>query len=427
MQKFIYLIREYRTSKNKKAYFSVLLEKSREIQFPTYALIQLLNSINNESSKSSSNEGWLNINRTDLKEEEKLIKKERVSLEIARKNLENDKKEEVLLKKIYIALAVVAVLLIVVFYIIPTYKTAEDNKLWENTIYKNTIAAYDIYLKSFPEGIHYDEAIKEKQMIRESVEEERWNEVMKTDTKIGYQQYLVRIKKVTKYEEEARERIDVIDWGIALEKNSVRGYKSYMVHHNSVDGKYYSNAMDAMKVLQKKYRILDEKEWEKAVSNNSIEDYENYLKNNPKGEFITQANEKILLIKNSKIDSNQEDAIENYREADYSEVIRNYISAEDNRNFDKIYSFYSTNLKRYWSTKNPSYSKLKKQYENSWKSTSYSKNYIDRIVRNSVTSYDLFTKYEFFRIKLDKTFTVESQIRIVFDGNGKIIEVYKLN
>jgi len=421
MEEFIKLIRDYRTTNNSKAYFLVLLEKAGKNQFPIYSLSQLLNSVDKTPYNISSSEGWRRQKNDDLKQEVKLIKKEKARLVIAKTKFEDEKKEEAFLKKSYLVITVTAIVLIIFLIIIPGYKSFQENKIWKASKIENTIVSYDNYLDGYPEGKYINEALGKKKLILEREEEIIWNEVLNKNTRKGYGLYLNRLKKVNKYEDEARDRIDIIDWNIALEKNTLRGYKKYVQQHSSTDGKYYDKAIAEIKEFQKLDRdINDNKQWREATNLNSINAYEMYLSSHPRGKYASIASKKILRI-NNDIESKTSEGM------DYSDKIRNFILAEDSRDFDKIYSYYSPKLKRYWQTKNPTYSKLKKQYINAWKSTSYSKNDIDRIVRINSNTYDLYTRYEFYRIKLGKTFTVNSRIRFIFDNKAKISEVYKVN
>ena len=108
---------------------------------------------------------------------------------------------------------------------------------------------------------------------------------------------------------------------------------------------------------------------------------------------------------------------------DFSFKIRQLIIAEDKRDFDLIYSFYSPNMKKYWFMNNPSYNSLKTQYEKIWSITSDSKNKIKEIVKLGDNIYYLYNDFSYYHIKKGKYLKVSSTVRFVFDKNGKIIEV----
>ncbi len=423
MKEFIKLIKEYKTTKNKKSYFLVLLERSGKIQFPMYSLIQLLNSISNDPIEIISSEGWVEKD-FDPQQEKKVFEKEKTELKNAKKVFNDNKKDNFSFKKKHLLIpAIITVLLLVFFAVIPIFKSTEENKFWNKVCLENTMVSYEKYINQYPEGKHVNEALRKQNIANEKEDENTWNRVVRTNTKKSYLNYLSNNKNSTEYKKEAKERVDHIDWNEALKKNTSEGYAFYMREHNSYDGKFYYKASSKIEELKKiDSEIKDEEEWKEATNLNSKEAYEKYLNSNPNGKYKISANENILKIKNNEMVASNDEI-----EIDYSIIIRKFISAEDDRDFDKVYSHYSPNLKRYWSMKNPSYSKLKTQYEGAWNSTSYSKNHIDKIVRIDANTYDLFTQFEYFRIKKGITKTTESQLRFVFDNNGKISKLYKIN
>lgn len=109
---------------------------------------------------------------------------------------------------------------------------------------------------------------------------------------------------------------------------------------------------------------------------------------------------------------------------DYSSIIREFISAEDANDFEKIYGYFSSNLKRYYDLNNPSYSDLKKRYEYLWDVSSERKNNINRIDKLSDSVYDLYTSFSYYSNKQQRTISQLSKVRFVFDNEGKIIETY---
>ena len=422
MKEFIKLIKEYRTTSNKKAYFLVILERSGKIQFPIYSLIQLLKSISSKPTEIISSEGWIE-NNNSLQQDKKVFEEEKIELKKAKKVFENNKKDNFSFKKKHLLIpAIITVLLLVFFAIIPIFKSTEENKFWDKVCIENTMSSYEYYINRYPEGKHINAALRKKGLVLKKEEKIIWDKIVRTNTKKSYLSY-INNNKSGKYKKEAKEQVDHIDWNEALNINTTKGYAFYMREHNSYEGKYYYEASSKIKVLQKKDKELkDEEEWKEATDLDSKEAYEKYLNSNPNGKYSSIATKNIL-----KIDENELVSSNNEIELDYSEKIRMFINTEDERDFDEVYSYYSTNLKRYWSMKNPSYSKLKVQYEGAWNSTSHSKNHIDKIVRIDANTYDLYTRFKYFRIKNGITKTTDSQLRFVFDNNGKISELYKIN
>lgn len=112
------------------------------------------------------------------------------------------------------------------------------------------------------------------------------------------------------------------------------------------------------------------------------------------------------------------------REVNYSKTIRNFLKAEEKRDFDTIYGYLSPKFSRYYDITDPSYSKLKNRYEYLWGFTSNSKNVVKSIDRINDYIYDLETKYTYYNHRKEREFTVNSTVRFLFDDNGKIIETY---
>ena len=120
----------------------------------------------------------------------------------------------------------------------------------------------------------------------------------------------------------------------------------------------------------------------------------------------------------------EEENIDNLIQFDATSIISNFLIAEDNRDFDQIYSFYSTDLKRYWAFKYPSYSKLKKEYTSSWNRTVYSKNTIQEIVKINDFTFDVYIDFEFLQYNHENPKNVNSVLRFMLDDSGKIIELF---
>ena len=129
------------------------------------------------------------------------------------------------------------------------------------------------------------------------------------------------------------------------------------------------------------------------------------------------------VINNQPEEENSENSIQ----FDAASIISNFLQAEDNRDFDQIFSFYSTDLKRYWTFKYPSYSKLKKEYTSSWNRTIYSKNTIQDIVKINDFTFDVNIDFEFLQYNHENSKNVNSVLRFVLDQNGKISELFGVN
>lgn len=123
---------------------------------------------------------------------------------------------------------------------------------------------------------------------------------------------------------------------------------------------------------------------------------------------------------------NQEIISNSLKTPNHTEIIEDLLLAEENRDFEKIYSHFSENMSRYWDLNYPSYGNLKKRYEYIWGFTKNSKNYIDKIKKISDNTYDLYTKFEYYNLNKKRLKSIKSTIRYVFDSNGKIVVTYGL-
>lgn len=112
------------------------------------------------------------------------------------------------------------------------------------------------------------------------------------------------------------------------------------------------------------------------------------------------------------------------REIDFSNQVRRFIEAEDSRDFDEIYSYFSPSMSRYYDLQNPTYSKLKEKYEYIWGITSNASNDIQQIVKINDYVYDAKTRYSYYHNRKQENFQVESTVRFMFDKEGKLIELY---
>lgn len=112
------------------------------------------------------------------------------------------------------------------------------------------------------------------------------------------------------------------------------------------------------------------------------------------------------------------------KKTDFSTEIRGFITAEEKRDFNLIYSFLSPHFSRYYDITTPSYSTLKERYEYLWSFTSNSKNSIQSIDKINDFTYDMRTIYSYYNQRKNKTFTTNSTVRFLFDSNGKIVETY---
>jgi RimJ/RimL family protein N-acetyltransferase len=102
------------------------------------------------------------------------------------------------------------------------------------------------------------------------------------------------------------------------------------------------------------------------------------------------------------------------------------LQAEDNRDFDAIYSYFAPEIIRYWTFNNPSYDKLKREYTSSWNRSEYSQNHIEQIEKVTDNSYIVFIDFEFKQYSKENPSHVASELKFVFTDDGKISELYSI-
>ena len=128
----------------------------------------------------------------------------------------------------------------------------------------------------------------------------------------------------------------------------------------------------------------------------------------------------LIIIKNNET----KDSLEN----DFSVQIIALYKFEDSRNFDKISTIYNDTIKRYWNSHNIDKIKLKKVYESSWSHLLLSKNRIVSINKIDNTTYIVKTEFSYVNVRTkDKPKVKISLIKIVFDDNARIVEIFDIN
>ena len=165
MKDILKLIKEYKTTKYKKEHYLILLERSREMQFPVYSLVQLLESICRITVKIISSEGWIESD-FGLQQKRKLLKKEQEVHKKVTAEFEKNKKKVLLVKKKHLLIpAIITVLLLIYFAVIPIFKSTEENKFWDKVCIENTMASYEYYINRYPEGKYFNDALLQKDIL----------------------------------------------------------------------------------------------------------------------------------------------------------------------------------------------------------------------------------------------------------------------
>jgi curved DNA-binding protein CbpA len=195
-------------------------------------------------------------------------------------------------------------------------------------------------------------------------------------------------------------------------------------------------------------KSLYETAWSNSdYSWNHIQNIEEYERNNleliTKFEYTNKDGDTIFQFSSTHFVFNEDGLIEevygidsdntykSLRDSDFEyisdeEKIRRLLKAEDDRDFDKVASYYSSDMKRYWHLDEPTFRLISETYLDSWSMTTYSQNTILNIEKSGFRTYDVRVRFAFYNKKDNQAETKESATRYVFNNKGLIEEVYGL-
>ncbi len=179
MEELIKLIKDYRSTKNKRAYLMILLEKSKKNELPIYSLLQLLNSISSESTAIISSEGWIEKD-VDLQQQIKIIEIENVALKKEKTDFANNKKDNLYFKGSMLVISFIVIGLFLFYYVLPNSKLKGEEEMWKNALIENTMASYNNFMIQYPKSKYYEKAQKQNRIIKEKIE--KTNPLMESST-----------------------------------------------------------------------------------------------------------------------------------------------------------------------------------------------------------------------------------------------------
>lgn len=107
------------------------------------------------------------------------------------------------------------------------------------------------------------------------------------------------------------------------------------------------------------------------------------------------------------------------------DIIRNYISAEDNRDSAVLQKLLADTLTAYWKMENPARQKIINFYKDYWTKNKYSKNTVQSITPVAKNTYSVKTFFEVQRIQADTAIHVASTIVYKLNAANKIVYVGK--
>jgi hypothetical protein len=101
--------------------------------------------------------------------------------------------------------------------------------------------------------------------------------------------------------------------------------------------------------------------------------------------------------------------------------IKQLITAEEDRDFDKIYSYYSPSMEKYWDINYPTRDELQTRYAKVWQRSSNPKHTNVEVQKMAENKYVASGLYEFFQVKTNSTKIISFKNVFSFDENGKIL------
>jgi len=101
--------------------------------------------------------------------------------------------------------------------------------------------------------------------------------------------------------------------------------------------------------------------------------------------------------------------------------IREFLRTEDSQSLEKIMTFYSSNIYRYWNIEDPSLYKIRNNYLRVWEKIKYPSNGIEEISQVSDQRFKVSGNYSYWSIKDQKTKTRWATTYFTLDNNYRII------
>jgi len=148
--------------------------------------------------------------------------------------------------------------------------------------------------------------------IKKSSDDAAWVTALEKDTLEGYREYLVLFPE-GKHKDEAQIEIDAYDnkaWNIAEQRNTISGYEDYL--EAWPEGLYASQARERIAEMKAKADAIakdaaerarqDTADWETAARDNTVDSYGKYLTKHPAGKHVETAERRIANLRANAAD-----------------------------------------------------------------------------------------------------------------------------
>lgn len=176
---------------------------------------------------------------------------------------------------------------------------------WENASRINTIAAYEEFIKKYPDSDYVAQA---GERLKTLYEERAWQKTSVADSTAAYEDF-IKTYPDGRYADSAREKLEELYeddlWEKAETADSILAYENYINKYPK--GNYL---LLARQRLEKAY---EEDSWEKALTANTISAYEDFLMKYPSGTHVYRARDKLVPLyelNEKEIESIKETGIE---------------------------------------------------------------------------------------------------------------------
>lgn len=161
----------------------------------------------------------------------------------------------------------------------------DDLRDWKDAEAKNSLQAYELYLKVYPDGKFKEDAL--------------WAITDMTKTSLAYNNYLSAYPD-GKYVQEAEEKLKEVhidqEWQLAKNNDSLESYRNYLDKYPN--SKYVKDAEQRRDELH--YLEQESIAWQHAEDVDDLLAFREYLKKYPKGRFIKEARNGIKKLELAK-------------------------------------------------------------------------------------------------------------------------------
>ncbi len=155
-------------------------------------------------------------------------------------------------------------------------------------------------------------AKKPEPVVKKSNDDEAWVRALEKDTLEGYREYLVLFPE-GKHKDDAQKEVDAYDhkaWDIAEKRSTISGYEDYL--EGWPEGLHASKARERIAEMKARAEAIakdaaeraaqEKTDWASAARSNSIDSYGKYLTKHPAGEHADEAQKRIDRLQASAAD-----------------------------------------------------------------------------------------------------------------------------